>query len=50
MELEELPSNIAPEEAINVTPDGGIRKLVLQEGNGDIPPRYSRCIGTHILQ
>ena len=45
MNAERMLSDIAPEDAINVTLDGGVRKVVLHEGNGEIPPKYSRCIG-----
>jgi len=40
------PSISAPEDAIHLTDDGGVCKLVVREGNGDIPPLHSRCIGT----
>ena len=41
------PSIIAPDDAIKLTEDGGVSKLVVREGNGDIPPLHSRCIGMH---
>ncbi|KAG7672820.1 putative Peptidyl-prolyl cis-trans isomerase FKBP42 [Nannochloris sp. 'desiccata'] len=38
------PSISAPEVAIHLTDDGGVCKLVVREGTGDIPPLHSRCI------
>ena len=30
---------------VDVTPDGGVRKAVLQEGTGELPPKHARCLG-----
>ncbi len=32
-------------ESINVLPDGGVVKRVIQEGSGDVPPLHARCLG-----
>lgn len=32
-------------ESIDVLPDGGVVKRILQEGSGDVPPLHARCLG-----
>ena len=39
------PSITPPDDAIHLTDDAGVCKLVVREGNGDVPPLHSRCIG-----
>ena len=43
------PASVAPDEAINVTEDGGVKRLVVREGTGDVPPLHSRCLGEFIV-
>ena len=31
--------------ATDVTKDGLVKKTVLVEGSGDVPPLYARCLG-----
>lgn len=45
MESRSDPSILPPDDAIHLTEDGGVCKLVVREGNGDTPPLHSRCIG-----
>ena len=33
------------EEAVDVTSDGGVTKVVLKEGTGPVVPRHARCLG-----
>lgn len=35
----------APADAVQVTDDGVLQKLVLQEGTGELPPLHARCLG-----
>lgn len=37
--------DLSEEKMIDVTPDGGVRKAVLQEGTGELPPKHARCLG-----
>ena len=39
------PAAVPPNQAIKIVADGGISKLIIQEGTGAIPPLHSRCIG-----
>lgn len=39
------PQSVAPAEAIEITEDGGVKKLIVREGVGEIPPLYSKCLG-----
>jgi hypothetical protein len=34
-----------PPDAVAVTADGALCKLVLQEGTGEMPPKHARCLG-----
>jgi hypothetical protein len=34
-----------PPEALDITPDGLLKKAVECEGTGDVPPMHSRCLG-----
>lgn len=34
-----------PAEAVQVTDDGLLHKLTLQEGTGEVPPKHARCLG-----
>jgi hypothetical protein len=34
-----------PAEAVPVTDDGLVKKIVLQEGTGALPPKHARCLG-----
>jgi hypothetical protein len=34
-----------PADAVAVTGDGALHKLVLQEGTGEMPPKHARCLG-----
>ena len=47
--LEDPPKENSPAEdsnqVVNVTADGKIRKVVLKEGNGNVPPLHSHCLG-----
>ncbi|GAB4823500.1 hypothetical protein N2152v2_010546 [Parachlorella kessleri] len=37
-------TNQSCQEEVQVTPDGGVTKLVLREGSGEVPPKHSRCL------
>lgn len=39
------PQSVAPAEAIEITEDGGVKKLIVRQGVGEIPPLYSKCLG-----
>jgi hypothetical protein len=38
------------EEALLITPDGGVKKVMLQEGEGELPPIHARCLGECFLR
>jgi hypothetical protein len=41
-----VPSPVPPLEAKEITNDGGLRKVVVRQGTGGLPPLHSRCLGT----
>lgn len=42
---ESVPSSAAPIDAQDLVGDGGLKKIVVREGNGLVPPLHSRCLG-----
>jgi hypothetical protein len=36
------------EEEIQITEDGGLSKIILIPGHGEVPPPHARCLGTSI--
>ena len=34
-----------PPEAVPITKNGALHKLVLHEGTGELPPKHARCLG-----
>lgn len=38
------------EEYTDVTADGGVKKRVLSEGTGEVPPLHAQCLGKAMRQ
>jgi hypothetical protein len=39
-------SNDSTSNIIDVTEDGKVRKVVVREGSGGVPPLHAQCLGT----